>query len=562
MTIRGKQMKGSISGEHREILCNMRTGLMKSMPYSDEDLNRPLVAVIHAWSDVSPGEYHLRYIAEYVKAGIREGGGTPAELIIPGVCGGVSGAGTDVHKFNVPYRDIAAALVEIMLNMNHFDAAVVMAACDHVIPAFLMGVCLADIPSIMLTGGYMEPGDDFDGHYLHATATMKLYGKYKEGKITRKQLKHVVDRACPGPGACVEMATAHTMASISEALGMSLPGNTGVAATSTDLIKLARLAGRQVMALHEAGITPKDIITKKSIENAMRTVLAVGGSANGLIHLPAITRQVDIHLSWDWWEELSRTTPFICSILPNNPEFNMKDFDRAGRTRAVMKELAPLLNLDVLTVTGNNMGENISGAVVHDRRIIRPLSDPFTPDGGIVVMKGNLAPDGGILKKSACPENLFKHRGPARVFDEDKYAIDALLNGKIRPGDFIVARFEGPRGCPGARKITVLMHTIVSVGLTDSVVLLTDGGFSGTNFGAGIGYISPEAGVGGPLAVVRDGDEIEMDVERRSLNLVIDEKEIKRRLESWTPPSPRVTKGTLGLYARYASSHATGAYIL
>ena len=562
MKVRGKQMKGAVSEAHRDILCNMRTALMKSMPYSDEDLNRPLVAVIHAWSDVSPGEYHLRHIAEYVKAGIREGGGTPAEMIIPGVCGGVSGAGAEVHKFNVPYRDIAASLVEIMLNMNHFDAAVVMAGCDHVIPAFLMGVCLADIPSIMVTGGYMEPGDVFDGHPLHATATMKLYGKYQKGEITREQLKEIVDRACPGPGACNEMATAHTMASISEALGMSLPGNAGIAAAGPDLIKMARQAGRQVMALHEAGITPTDIITEKSVENAMRTVLAVGGSANGLIHLPAITRQVDIPLSWDRWEELSRTTPFICSILPNNPEFNMKDFDRAGRTRAVMKELAPLLNLEAMTVTGRSLGENIAGAAVHDRRIIRPLSDPFTPDGGIVVIKGNLAPEGGILKKSACPENLLKHRGPARVFDEDKYAVDALLNGKIRPGDFIIARYEGPRGCPGARKLTVLMHTIVSVGLTDSVVLLTDGGFSGTNFGAGIGYISPEAGVGGPLAVVRDGDEIEMDVARRSLDLLIGEEEMKRRLEAWTTPNPRAAKGTLGLYARHASSHATGAYIL
>jgi dihydroxy-acid dehydratase len=240
----------------------------------------------------------------------------------------------------------------------------------------------------------------------------------------------------------------------------------------------------------------------------------------------------------------------------------MKDFDRAGRTRAVMKELAPLLNLDALTVTGKSIGENLKGAEVKDRRIIRPVTDPFTPDGGIVVMKGNLAPEGGILKKSACPENLFKHRGPARVFDEDKYAIDALLKGEIKPGDFVIARYEGPRGCPGARKITVLMHTLVSVGLTDSVILLTDGGFSGTNFGAGIGYISPEAGVGGPLAVVKDGDDIEMDVEDRSLNLLIDDTEMKERLAAWTPPAPRATKGTLGLYARYASSHATGAYIL
>jgi dihydroxy-acid dehydratase len=281
-----------------------------------------------------------------------------------------------------------------------------------------------------------------------------------------------------------------------------------------------------------------------------------------LIHLPAITRQVGIDLTWDRWEELSRSTPFICSILPNNPAFNMKDFDRAGRTIAVMKELAPLLHQDVMTVTGKSLGENIQTGSVRDRRIIRPLDDPFTKDGGIVVMKGNLAPDGGILKKSACPANLFKHRGPARVFDADKYAIEALLNGNIHPGDFVIARYEGPRGCPGARKITVLMHTIVSVGLTDSVVLLTDGGFSGTNFGAGIGYISPEAGIGGPLAVVKEGDEIEMDVENRSLALCIDDGELKRRLAVWTAPEPRATRGTLGLYARYASSHATGAFIL
>jgi len=561
-SIKGILMEGSVNKDHKEIMCNMRNGLMKSMGYTDKDLKRPLVAIVHAWSEMSPGEFHMKLVAKYAKSGVREAGGTPAELIIPGECGGIDGAAGDAHKFNVPYRDIVASLVEIMLHMGLFDAAVFLAGCDHVIPAFLMGACLTNLPSIMVTGGYMEPGENYKGHALHATSAMKMYGKYKKGEISEKDLKKIVDNSCPGPGACTEMATAHTMATISEALGMSLPGNTAVAAISNDLLQMAKKAGQQVMELYKENITPKDIITRDSCENAMRTVLAVGGSPNALIHLPAITREVGIELSWDQWEELSKKTPFICSVLPNNPDYTMKDLDRAGRIKGVMKEIEPLLHTDVLTVSGRTLKENLREAKVYDRQIIRTLKEPFSKDGGLVILKGNLAPEGAILKKSAYPSHMYKYKGLAKVFDQDKFAIQAIIEGKIKPGDIIVIRYEGPRGGPGGVKLTLAMHTLISYGLAEKVALLTDGAFSGTNLGAGIGYVSPEAEVGGPLAIVENNDYIEIDVENRTLNLLIDNDTFKTRLSNWTPRKTKELKGTLGLFKRNAASYSKGAYIL
>lgn len=559
--IKGRQMPGATSKDQAIVMRNLREALIKSMGYRDEDLERPFVAVVHGWNEVSPGHFHLKQVAHYAKASVKAAGGTPAEIIVPGICGSMSGGGGDAFKYNVAYRDFAAALVEIMINLNQCDAAVLIPTCDHVIPAYLMGAALTNVPSIIVTGGYMEPGT-FKGECVTMVDTAKKYEEYKKGKLTEAELKELIDSACPGPGACPEMATAHTMAAVSEALGMSLPGNTAVAATSADLIRIAQEAGKKVMDLFNQGIRPSDIITKEAYENAIRVVLAVGGSPNALVHLPAIMRNANItDISWEDWDRLSKITPFICSVLPNTRKFTLKDLDKAGRIRAVMKELEPLLNLGVMTVTGKTLRENLRGVKVKDRRVIKSLDSPCSEDGGLVVLKGNLAPEGAIVKKSAVPPEMFEFGGKAKVFNCEEEATEALSEGRIHPGDVVVVRYEGPKGSPGGKKVYLPMHKIVGMGLIDSVAFITDGALSGTNLGLAIAYVSPEAASGGSLAVLQDGDKVEIDIPNRRLEVKLSNQELKQRLSQWRAPEPKVKMGALGLFARSAESYAKGAYV-
>jgi len=559
--IKGRQMPGATSVDQVAVRRNLREALAKSMGYRDEDFERPFVAVIHGWNEVSPGHFHLKQLARYAKAGIRAAGGTPAEIIVPGICGSMSGGGGDAFKYNVPYRDFAAALVEIMINLNLCDAAVLIPTCDHVIPAYLMGAALTNVPSIVVTGGYMEPGT-FKGQCVTMVDTVKKYEEYKKGKLTEGELKELVDSACPTPGACPEMATANTMAALSEALGMSPPGNAAVAAMGADLLRITQEAGQKIMELFEQGIRPSDIITKKAYENAIRVVLAVGGSPNALVHLPAIMRNVGItDISWKDWDRLSRTTPFICSILPNTRKFTVKDLDKAGRIRAVMKELGPLLNLDVITVTGKTLRENLNGVKVKDREVIKPLDSPYSEDGGLAILKGNLASEGAIVKKSAVPSGMFQFKGRAKVFNCEEEAADALSEGSIQPGDVVVVRYEGPKGSPGGKKVLLPMHKIVGMGLTDSVGYITDGALSGTNLGLAVAYVSPEAASGGSIAVLQDGDEIEIDIPNRRLEVKLNEEELQQRLAQWQAPEPKVKMGALSLFARSAESYPKGAYV-
>ena len=547
-----------MSEKYTELIQLRREALLRSIGYTHEDLKRPWVAVVHAWTEVGPGQFHLKQVAEAAKAGVLSAGGTPGEFIVPGICASSSG-GEARFMYKFPYRDFASAMVEIMLNLYDFDGAVLIPSCDDVVPAYLMAAARSNIPSIVVTGGYMEPGV-YKGKPVCGTTIQVGYGEFQAGKISKETLMEYVDCVCPGPGQCSHMATATTMCSVTEALGMSLPGNTTVGATDGKLQRVAKDAGRQIMTLIEKGIKPSDIMTKDAFENAIRVVLAVGGSLNATIHIPAIARQVGIDLDLSIWDELSRVTPFICKIRPNLSEYTAKDLERVGGVMAVMKQLKPLLHLDTLTVTGKTVGENLADALDADGEIIRPLGNPFSSEGGIVVLRGNLAPEGAVAKQSAIAGAMMKHKGSARVFELEEEAIEAVLAGEIKAGDVIVIRYQGPKGAPGVHEIINVMHCVIGMGLGESVAVVTDGRFSGGNFGAAIGHVSPEAFDGGPIAVVKDGDEVDIDIPSRRLNLDISEEEIEERLKNWTAPK-RDWKGALGMYAQMANSMAKGAVI-
>jgi dihydroxy-acid dehydratase len=546
------------SERYPELIQLRRESLLRSIGYTHEDLKKPWVAVVHAWTEVGPGQSHLRQLAEAAKEGIRSTGGTPGEFIVPGVCASSSG-GPSRFKYKFPYRDFASAMVEIMLNLYDFDGAVLIPSCDDVIPAYLMAAARVNIPSVVVTGGYMAPGQ-YQGRPIFTNAIQVGYGQYQAGKLSRETLLDYVDCVCPGPGQCPHMATATTMSGVTEALGMSFLGNTTLGAADEKLVKLAELAGRQVMTLIEEEIRPSDIMTRQAFENSVRVVLAVGGSLNATIHLPAIARQLGINLDLRTWDELSRTTPFLCKLRPNYSDYTAKDLERVGGIKTVMKQLRPLLHLDTRTVSGKTVGESIQDAQEADGEVIRTIDHPFSREGGIAVLYGNLAPEGAVTKQSAFPDKMKRHVGPARVFDLEDEAIQALVDGQIKPGDVIVVRYQGPKGAPGVHELIDIMHLLMGMGLGESVAVVTDGRFSGGNYGAAIGHVTPEAFDGGPLAIVRDGDEIEIDVPSRRLDLRIPDQEVRERLKSWRPPK-KDRKGAMDLYARTTNSMAKGATI-
>jgi dihydroxy-acid dehydratase len=463
-----------------------------------------------------------------------------------------------MYKF--PYRDFAAAMIEIMLTLYDFDGAVLIPSCDDVVPAYLMAAGRTNIPSIVVTGGYMQPGS-YQGQRRFPTSIQVGYGEYQTGKISKQTLMEYVDCICPGPGQCGHMGTATTMCSATEALGMSLPGNTTVAATGGRLQTMAKDAGRKIMALVERGVRPSDIMTKAAFENAIRVVLAIGGSMNATIHIPAIAKQVGIELDLSIWDELSERTPFLCRIRPNLSDNTVMDLESVGGIQAVMKQLSPLLHLNIPTVSGATVKENIEDALDADGQIIRPFDNPFSRDGGIVVLEGNLAPEKAVAKKSAIPEKMMKHRGPAKVFNVEAQAIEAVLNREVNPGDVIVIRYQGPKGAPGVHEVINVMHCVMGVDLGDSVAVLTDGRFSGGNFGTAIGHISPEAFDGGPIAAVAEGDMIEIDIRNRRLTVEVSDTELTERLKKWHQPKQH-WRGAMGIYAQLASSMAKGATIL
>ncbi|MEG6520739.1 dihydroxy-acid dehydratase [Desulfotomaculum sp. 1211_IL3151] len=536
----------------------LNRSLYKSMGYTDEDLDKPLVAVVNSWNNVVPGHYNLREVSEAVKAGIRAAGGTPVEFGTIAACDGIA-QGHEGMRYILPTRDLIANDIEMMIQAHRFDGMVLLGSCDKIVPGMLMAAARLDIPAIFVNGGPMLPGH-FQGKDTDSSIVQESLGTLKAGEMTMAEYKELENCACPGPGSCAMLGTANTMCCLAEAMGMALPGSSTIPAVDASRFRAAQQSGRVIVDLIKRGITTGQIITKESLANAVRVSSAIGGSTNVALHIPAIAYEAKVDYDLEWFHELSQGTPHIAGIMPAT-EYDLADFHVAGGVPAVMKELASVLNTNCLTVTGKTVLENVQTAVIKDSRVIKTMTEPFHQNGGLAVIKGNLAPNGAVTKPAAIASELLKFCGSARVFDSEQLAIEAIEAGKIQPGDVVVIRYEGPKGGPGMPEMFKPMKLLVGMGLAKKVALITDGRFSGSNNGCFVGHISPEAMEGGPLALVQEGDSIDIDIPNRLLNIKVSPAELAARQEKWQAPAPRVTRGYLALYARITESADKGAII-
>jgi dihydroxy-acid dehydratase len=522
-------------------------------------MGKPLVAIVNSWTEVVPGHTHLRALGEMVKTGVREAGGVPLEFDTIAVCDGMA-QGHVGMGYSLPSREAIADTVEIMLEAHRFDAAVMISSCDKIEPGHLLAALRVDIPTVMLTGGPMEGGRYKEFTDITLSSMREFAGQVKLGKITREELTAIEKAALPGPGSCSMMGTANTMGCLIEAMGMSPTGCGTMLATDPLRPALARAAGRLVVECLRRGITPRRIVTKQAIENAMAVDMALGGSTNSVLHLLAIAHEAGIPLDLDEFDRMARRVPHLCNIKPSG-QFAVGRLDAAGGIPALMQELAGLLRLDVPTVTGKPMGENIAGATATDREVLRPLGDPLHAEGGLAILRGSLAPDGAVVKQSGVRfRHMLAHAGPARVFESMEAAVQALLEDRVQRGDVIVVRYEGPKGGPGMREMHQITSILVGMGLDEHCGLVTDGRFSGSTRGPCIGHISPEAAEGGPIGLVRDGDRIAYDIPNRRLDLLVPQEELAQRREAWRPPARRLT-GILARYAVLAESASRGAIL-
>ncbi|HRR39864.1 MAG TPA: dihydroxy-acid dehydratase [Syntrophales bacterium] len=532
--------------------------LFKAMGYTDSEIARPMIGVVNSANEIIPGHVHLGRIAEDVKAGIRTAGGTPVEFPAIGVCDGIA-MGHVGMKFSLASRELIADSVEVMAMAHPFDGLVFVPNCDKIVPGMLMAAMRLNIPSIFVSGGPMLAGD-MGGKKVDLISVFQGIGQVKARTMTVDELKALEDCACPGCGSCSGMYTANSMNCVTEALGLGLPGNGTILAVNAARRRLAKEAGVRVMDLVKKKVKPRDIATLEAFKNAIAVDMALGCSTNTVLHIPAIAHEAGIRLSLDLFNRISEKTPNICKLSPAG-EHHIEDLDAAGGIQAVMKEISRLgvINQKVLTVTGTTVRENLKKARVINREVIRPVDSPYSKEGGIAVMKGNLAPDGAVVKQSAVAPEMQVNEGRARVFDSEDGAIAAILGGKIKSGDVVVIRYEGPKGGPGMREMLGPTSAIVGMGLGKSVALLTDGRFSGGTQGAAIGHISPEAAEGGPIALVRDGDIISIDIPNKKLTLKVSEDELTRRKKAFKPRPPSVKSGYLARYAQLVTSASTGA---
>ena len=535
----------------------MRRVFLKSMGATDADLEKPLVAIANTWNEILPGSYHLDRIAAAVKRGIQEAGGMATIFNVLAPCDG-QGSGNVGFKYILPSRDLIAASVEMMIEHASYDAAVMIGTCDKIVPGLIMAAARCNLPTVLFTGGYM-PSGRYKGERLDCSSMGKYFVMYRQGKISKEELREVEGAVCPGPGACCLMGTANSMCIAAEALGLSLPGNSALCATDPALEKLAAEAGRKVMELLGKDIKARDIMSPAAFTNAVKVCCATSGSTNLTLHFPAIAHELEYPFTLDDFENISQQTPSIMEIKPSDPRYLMEDFERAGGVQAVMKSMATLLDTNVITASGKTLAENLSMADIRDEEIIRPLSRPKGRNGGIAVLKGNLGT--AVVKQTAVRPEMHTHRGPAKVFEQEEDCIEALLSGRVKEGDVMVIRYEGPKGGPGMREMVMATWLLVDMGLDKSVAIITDGRFSGTSGGPCVGHIVPEAMDGGPIAVLRDGDMIEIDIPSRKLDVELSEEDITQRLRSWKRPEPKVTRGYLAHFAKYATSADKGAYL-
>ncbi len=542
--------KGLERAPHRALLY--AAGLTR------DDFEKPFIGVVSSYSSLVPGHIHLRRIAEAVMQGVREAGGVPFEFNTIVVCDGIAMGHKGMH-YSLPSREVIADSVEIVAEAHALDALVLIPNCDKVTPGMLMAAARLDLPTIVVTGGPMLCGW-FRGRKVAYSHVFEAIGRVKAGELSEEDLAELEQAACPTCGSCNGLYTANTMACMVEALGLSLPGSATPPATSSRRLAIALESGRRIVEMVKEGLTASKILTKKAFENAIRVDLALGGSTNTVLHLMAVAKEAGVDLTLDDFDRLSRETPQLSELIPSGI-YGMEDLDRAGGIPAVMKALEPLLNLDALTVTGKSLKENIASAKILDENIIRPLSKPIRRAGGIAILKGNLAPRGAVLKTAGVPASMMKFEGKARVFDCESDAVKALMNREISEGEVVVIRYEGPKGGPGMREMLAPTATLVGLGLIEKVALITDGRFSGATRGLCIGHISPEAAEGGPIAVLKDGDLIRIDVEKRLLEVELTADEIQERLKKWKPPKPKIPRGCLLRYSLSVSSADTGAIL-
>ena len=535
--------------------------LLKALGLTDEEISRPIIGVVSSKNEIIPGHMHLDKIAEAVKTGIRVAGGTPIEFPAIGVCDGIA-MGHIGMKYSLASRELIADSIESMTLAHAFDALVLIPNCDKIVPGMLIAAARLNKPAILISGGPML-SMKYEGKFRDLNTAFEAVGAFKAGTIDECGLKGLEEAACPSCGSCSGMFTANSMNCLSEVLGMALPGNGTIPAVYSERIRLAKQAGMKIMELVEKDIKPRDIMTPDAIYNALRVDMALGCSTNSMLHLPAIAYEAKAPFKLDYANEISSETPNLCHLAPAG-DHHVQDLWMAGGITAVMNELskADLLKLDTMTVTGKTQGENIKGHEVKDYSVIRPLDDPYSQTGGIAVLKGNLAVDGSVVKRSAVAKEMLVHKGPAKVYESEEEAIDAIYKGMIEKGDVVVIRYEGPKGGPGMREMLSPTSAICGMGLDKDVALITDGRFSGATRGAAIGHVSPEAVEGGPIAFVRNGDIISIDIINGKLDVEISDEEMAKRKEGWKPNEPKVKTGYLRRYSKLVSSAMQGAVML
>ena len=534
--------------------------LFNALGYTEEERQRPLIGIVCSYNEIVPGHMNLDKIAEAVKMGVAMAGGTPVVFPAIAVCDGIA-MGHVGMKYSLVTRDLIADSTECMVMAHGFDGLVCIPNCDKNVPGLLMAAARVNIPTIFVSGGPMLAGH-VHGQKRSLSSMFEAVGSVAAGSMTMEELSEFEEKTCPTCGSCSGMYTANSMNCLTEALGMGLKGNGTIPAVYSERIRLAKHAGMKIMELVKKDIRPRDIMTEKAFMNALTVDMALGCSTNSMLHLPAIAHEAGVELNLDIANELSAKTPNLCHLAPAGPTY-MEDLNEAGGVYAVMNELTKkdLLYLDLPTVTGKTVGENIGGTVNRNPEVIRPIENPYSQTGGIAVLKGNLAPDSGVVKRSAVVPEMMVHEGPARVFDCEEDAIDAIKSGKIVAGDVVVIRYEGPKGGPGMREMLNPTSAIAGMGLGSSVALITDGRFSGASRGASIGHVSPEAAVGGPIALVQEGDIISINIPENTLSVKVTEEELARRREDWQPREPQITTGYLSRYREMVTSGNRGAIL-
>ena len=534
--------------------------LFNALGMTEEEMRKPLVGIVSSYNEIVPGHMNLDKIVDAVKLGVAMAGGTPVVFPAIAVCDGIA-MGHIGMKYSLVTRDLIADSTECMALAHQFDALVMVPNCDKNVPGLLMAAARINVPTVFVSGGPMLAGH-VKGHKTSLSSMFEAVGAYAAGNMSEEDVKEFENKACPTCGSCSGMYTANSMNCLTEVLGMGLKGNGTIPAVYSERIKLEKHAGMKVMEMYEKNIRPRDIMTKEAFMNALTMDMALGCSTNSMLHLPAIAHEAGVELNVDIANEISARTPNLCHLAPAGPTY-IEDLNEAGGIYAVMKEISKkgLLNLDCMTVTGRTVGENIKDCVNRNPEVIRPVENPYSQTGGIAILKGNLAPDSAVVKRSAVAPEMLKHEGPARVFDCEEDAIDAIKRGRIVAGDVVVIRYEGPKGGPGMREMLNPTSAIAGMGLGSTVALITDGRFSGASRGASIGHASPEAAVGGPIALVEEGDIISIDIDNHELNVLVSDQEMEARKAKWQPRTPQVTTGYLARYASLVTSADRGAVL-